>query len=74
LCFHQAIWNSGVIALALRDETAVVVPRLPEIFLGGCELDFAPFPQIVFHQILKAVEDFRAENVHSEMRKIVPSW
>ena len=40
LRLHQAVGNPGVVALALGDDAPVFVAVLPQMLLGGGELDF----------------------------------
>src|SRR4051794_12580162 len=47
LGFHQAVGDAGVVALALDDDAPVLLGVLPEVFLGGGELDLAFFAKIV---------------------------
>jgi hypothetical protein len=52
LSFHQAVGDAGVVALALGVEDPVFVGVLAEVFLGGGELEFAFFTQVIFDEVL----------------------
>ena len=71
LRFHQSVGNPRVVALALRDHEPVFVGLLPQVFLGGGELDLVLFADVVLDQVFQLIEDARAEDVHAEMGQVI---
>ena len=49
----------------------VFVGVLPQMFLGGGELNFALLADVVLDQVFQRIENPRREDVHAEMGEIV---
>ena len=59
-------------ALALDDRRIQYLSRvLPQVFLGGGQLDFALFAEVVADQIFQRIEDARREDVHAEVGQVI---
>src|SRR5688572_21337332 len=74
LRLHQPIRNPRVVPLTLVYDDPVLVRLLPQVLLGGRQLDLAFVAQVVADEVLEAVEDPRPEHVNAEVREVVTRW